>query len=50
MKLFINPCINYTQNIILPINIDSPSQIIAGVILMKYGMTPKIIAIVLLFI
>lgn len=50
LKLFINPCINFSQNILIPININTPTQIIAGAILMKYGLAPKVIAIILLFI
>ena len=50
MKLLYNPCINSMENIVIPININTPSQIIASVILMKYGLNAKIVAVILLFI
>ena len=50
LRLFINPCINYTQNILIPININTPTQIIVGALLCKYGLAPKVIAIIILFI
>ena len=43
MKLLYNPCINYMENIVIPININTPSQIIISSILLKYGLGPKII-------
>ena len=50
LKFFINPCINYTQNVLIPINISSPTEIIVSTILFKYGIAPKVIAIIILFI
>ena len=50
LRLFINPCINYSQNVLIPINISTPTEIIVGAILCKYGLAPKVIAIILLFI
>ena len=38
------------ENIVIPININTPSQIIASVILIKYGLNAKIVAVILLFI
>jgi hypothetical protein len=50
LRLFINPCINYSQNVLIPINITTPTEIIVSSILFKYGLAPKVIMIVLLFI
>ena len=50
LRLFITPCINYAQNVLIPININTPTQIIVSSILFKYGLAPKIIAVIVLFI
>ena len=50
LRLFITPCINYAQNVLIPIDISTPTQIIVTSILFKYGLAPKLIAIIILFI
>jgi hypothetical protein len=50
LRLFISPCINYAQNVLIPININTPTQIIVSSILFKYGLAPKVIAFIILFI
>jgi len=50
LKLFINPFMNYAQSVLMPININTPTEFIVGAVLLKTGLTPKLIFLVLLFI
>jgi hypothetical protein len=41
---------NYAQSVLMPININTPTEFIVGAVLLKTGLTPKLIFLVLLFI
>jgi hypothetical protein len=41
---------NYAQSVLMPININTPTEFIVGAVLLKTGLSTKLIFLVLLFI